>query len=335
MRIERRTVHRAAGTILVHNVADERGGLVAKKGVRLTVEHLGLLIAAGCGEVEVAVMDASDVHEDEAATRLADALRTGQMTSSRPAGGRVNLRAAVDGLLEIDEARLLALNLVPGIGVGTRRPQTVAGPNQESDNIATVKILPFALPRARLEEAIALAEGRPGILELRPFRVGQRAAMLLVGEPGVWPELAESYVPPTRARVERLAGRLEVVERCVQEEGAVGRAAGSLLESADLLVIAGQTSIMDEEDTTLRALRAAGAEGTVAGTPVEPGNMLALTYLRGRPVVCVPACAKSLRHSAVDMVLPRLMLGDRLGRPDIAALGSGGFLTAAERGEAG
>jgi molybdopterin biosynthesis enzyme len=73
----------------------------------------------------------------------------------------------------------------------------------------------------------------------------------------------------------------------------------------------------------------------LSGAPVEPGNLLALAYLPDTPVICVPGCAKSLKHNVVDLVLPRLLLGDRLDRRDIAGLALGGFLTATERaGEA-
>ena len=81
----------------------------------------------------------------------------------------------------------------------------------------------------------------------------------------------------------------------------------------------------------MRALRRAGAEATLSGAPVEPGNLLALAYLPGTPVMCAPGCAKGLKRNVVDLVLPRLLLGDRLERRDIAALALGGFLTAAER----
>ena len=71
---------------------------------------------------------------------------------------------------------------------------------------------------------------------------------------------------------------------------------------------------------------------TLSGAPVEPGNLLALAYLPGAAVLCAPGCAKGLKRNVVDLVLPRLLLGDRLARQDVAALGLGGFLTAAERG---
>ncbi|MGQ9600789.1 MAG: molybdopterin-binding protein [Anaerolineae bacterium] len=276
-------------------------------------------------------MEADDVHEDEAALALAEVLRTEQLTLSRPGGGRVNLRSQVDGLLEVDAERLLWLNLIPGITLATRRPHTVVGPNQETDNVGTLKIIPFAVYRRDLERALDLARPRPGIIEVRPFPPGRRAAMLLVSEPAVHARVRDEYLPPTRTRLERLGAELVVTEEVVQEEQAIARAAARLAQEADLLLIAGQTSVMDENDTTLRALRLAGAEGVLSGAPVEPGNLLALAYFPDTPVICLPGCAKGLKRNVVDLVLPRLLLGDRLTWWDIAALGLGGFLTAEER----
>jgi len=339
MRLEERAVGEAAGTILMHNVADEAGTRVLKKGIRLAKEHLAELAAMGRTHVEVAILEAGDVHEDEAAQALAGALRTDEMHLSRPTGGRINLRAVVDGLLEVDAPRLLALNLVPGIALATRRQWTVVGPGQETDNLATLKIIPYAVRQADLEQALLLAAARPGILEVRPFRQ-QRAALLLVGDGMVRPRLRQDYEGPTRARLERLGTELGAVEGVDQEEQAIAAAVSHLAAEAGLLIIAGQTSVMDEEDTTLRGLRRAGAETTVAGAPVEPGNLMALAYLPrpaeqgrpGTPILCAPGCAKGMKRNIVDMILPRLVLGDRLERADIAALGLGGFLTAAERG---
>jgi molybdenum cofactor cytidylyltransferase len=331
MRLEKRTISDAAGTILMHNVADADGRRVLKKGILLTGEHTAQLADMDRDVVDVAVMEVEDVHEDEAAIALAGALQTKELFLSRPTGGRVNLRTTVDGLLEVDAERLFALNMLPGITLATRHHHTVVGPNQETDNVATLKIIPFAVHRRDLDRALALAEARPGLLEVRPFQPGRRAALLLVGEPAVHDKLRDSFEPPTRARLEGLGAELLAVEGVVDQEAAIAQAAARLAQASDLLIIAGQTSVMDEDDTTLRALRRAGAALTLSGAPVEPGNLLALAYLPGTPVMCAPGCAKGLKRNVVDLVLPRLLLGDRLERQDIAALALGGFLTAAQR----
>ena len=332
MRLEERATNQAQDTILLHNVADADGRRTLKKGTRLTAEHLAQLAEMGRNTVEVAVLGADDAHEDEAALALAEAMQTEHLSYMRARGGRVNLRTAVDGLLQVDAERLLAINSLPGFAVATRRQRTVVGPNQETDNVATLKIVPFAVARRDLEQAVAWASARPGVVEVRPFQPGRRVAMLFVAEPSAQDRTRDEYRPPTQARLAKLGAEIVASEAVDLDEAAIAGAAARLAASADLLIVAGQTSILHDEDTTLRALRQAGAETTLSGAPVEPGNLLALAYLPNCPVLCAPGCAKGLKRNVVDLVLPRLLLGDRLTRRDVAALGLGGFLTAAERG---
>jgi len=332
MRLENRAIDQAHGAILLHNVADADGQRMLKKGTRLAAEHLSQLAEMCRTAVEVAVLTADDAHEDEAAQALAEAMQTEHLSYTRATGGRVNLRTAADGLLEVDAERLLAINSLPGFAVATRRPHTVVGPNQETDNVASLKIVPYAVARRDLERAVELAATRPGVVEVRPFQPGRRAALLFVAEPAAQERTRDEYLPPTQARLARLGASVIAAEAVDLDEAAIAQAAARLAAAADLLIVAGQTSILHDEDTTLRALRRAGAEMTLSGAPVEPGNLLALAYFPDTPVLCAPGCAKGLKRNVVDLVLPRLLLGDRLARGDVAALGLGGFLTAAERG---
>jgi molybdenum cofactor cytidylyltransferase len=335
MRFEERPVSQAAGTILLHNLSDAGGGRVLKKGILLTGDHVAQLAGMGRATVDVAVLEPDDVHEDDAAVALAEAMQNGELFSSRPTGGRVNLRSRLDGLLEVDAGRLLEVNMLPGFALATRRQHTVVGPNQETDNVATLKIVPYAVSRRDLDRALELATVRPGIVEVRPFQPGRRVAMLFVAESAAQDRTHDEYLPPIQARLERLGAEVIATEAVTQDEPAIARAAARLAGMAELLIIAGQTSVIHEEDTTLRALRQAGAETTLSGAPVEPGNLLALAYFpgtpTGTPAMCAPGCAKGLKRNVVDLVLPRLLLGDRLERRDVAALGLGGFLTAGER----
>lgn len=339
MQLETRSVSDAEGTILMHNIADASGKRVLKKGILLTEEHVAQLAQIGRATVDVAILEAGDVHEDEAALTLAGAMQTEHLSCTRAMGGRVNLRTGVDGLLEVDAGRLLAVNTLPGFAIATRRQHTVVGPNQDTNNVATLKIVPYAVARGDLDRALELATGRPGIIEVRPFQQGRRVAMLFVAEPSAQDRTRDEYLPPTQARLERLGGEIVAAEAVIQDELAIAQAAARLAAMADLLIVAGQTSIIHDEDTTLRALRRAGAEMTLSGAPVEPGNLLALAYFPdtpagGTPAMCAPGCAKGLKRNVVDLVLPRLLLGDRLKRRDVAALGLGGFLTAVDRQKA-
>ena len=155
---------------------------------------------------------------------------------------------------------------------------------------------------------------------------GRRAALLLTGEPNAFDRVRADFLPATQARLERLGAELVRVETVAQDHAAIQEAAARLAGEVDLLIIAGQTSIMDEADITLRALRSAGAEVVAYGAPVEPGNLLSLAYFPATPVLCAPGCARGLNYNVVDILLPRLLLGDRLTQRDVAALGLGGLL---------
>ncbi|MDQ7030754.1 MAG: molybdopterin-binding protein [Ardenticatenia bacterium] len=323
MRIQTVPLNEAEGHLLVHNIVNREGRKVVSKGTRLRSSHVAALRDVGVTVVDVAVLDPEDVHEDEAATRLAEAMATAHMATTRGVGGRVNLHTTVLGVLHVEAERLWALNQLPGITLATRPPYTVVRPEKGASQVATLKIIPYAVPERVLAEALALA---PGLLDVRPLPA-RRVALLITGDPAAHGRLRQQFEPPMRARVERLGSQLLAVEAVPFAETAVAEAARRLLALNDMLIVVGQTSVMDEHDLIPRALRAAGATFALHGAPVEPGNLLALAYLPdGRPVLCAPGCARSPSHNVVDMVLPRLLTGERLGRREIAALGLGGLL---------
>jgi molybdenum cofactor cytidylyltransferase len=326
MRLETRAITDVVGTVLVHNIAFPSGRLALRKGTHLDQGHLKTLQKIEHTEILVAILDQDDVTENEAARRLAGTLQTDRLGFSQGAGGRVNFRAEVDSLLLVNTERLLQLNLIPGITLATRPQYALVGPNQADDEVATLKIIPYAVPQTDLTTALDLVRIRPGLIELRPIPTGRQVALLLVGEPAVHKKLCRTFESPIRTRLERLGAVLSTIEVTPLITEAIGKASIRLAASHDLLIIAGQTSIMDLDDVTLRAVRLAGAEVVAHGAPVEPGNLLALAYFSQTPVICAPGCIRNLSSNVVDLILPRLILGERLGQTEIAQLALGGLL---------
>ena len=323
MKLQEKPVSQAENAILVHNVAFVGGQPAVRKGTRLTRRHLSTLQELGHETIIVAILEEGDILEDEAASQLAQALTSDVLRLSRAKGGRINLRAACLGMLEVDPTPLMTLNLTPGITLATRPQYTVAAPGE---SIATLKIIPLAVPRRAIQAAIEVAQSNPHLLNLRPLPANRRAALLLTGEPNVHPKLRADFEPPTRDRLTRLGVALTTVITVNQNVADICAAAGPLAAEHDLLIVAGQTSIMAVDDIIPSALSKAGAEVLVQGAPVEPGNLLALAYFPTTPVLCAPGCARNPEPNIIDLVLPRLLLGDQLTRHDIAAYGLGGLL---------
>jgi molybdenum cofactor cytidylyltransferase len=324
MRVQQVPISESEGLILFHNIADGEGRKMVAKGTRLTAKEIGVLRDGGYETVWVAVPEDGDVHEDVAATRIAAALAKGiaEMRMTRAVGGRINFHGDAPVMLEVNTERLTAFNSLPGVTLATRPQHTPLGKSIGRTDIATLKIIPYAISKTILAEAIALAEG---ILRLIPL-LPQKVALLITTSAGSAARLMAQFEAPTRTRLERLGSVVSEVRTVVQEEEAIATMVRDLLATHNALFIGGQTSIMDITDPTLRGLTLAGVDMTLHGVPVEPGNMLALGYAGKQWVLCAPGCAKSLETNVVDLVLPRLLAGERLDRSATATLGLGGLL---------
>jgi molybdopterin biosynthesis enzyme len=93
---------------------------------------------------------------------------------------------------------------------------------------------------------------------------------------------------------------------------------------AELIVTSGGMSV-DPDDLTRLGIKAAGAESTVYGTPVLPGAMFLVGRIGGVPILGVPACGMFHKITVLDLVLPRILLGETIDREALAALGHGGL----------
>lgn len=308
----------AEGALLAHSQRTATG--VVRKGTRLSADHLAALAEAGVTEVVVARLDPGDVHEDEAARRLAEAVAGGGVSVERADTGRSNLFAAEAGLLVVSAAAVDAFNAVdPAITLATLPAfQRVAAGRM----VGTVKIIPFA---AR-EESVAAAEraGR-GLLSVAPWRLSRVAAISTT-----LPSLKESVIDKTLGIfARRLAepGAAVALERRVPHDvDPLAEALSQAVAETELAVVFGASAVVDEGDVIPAAIRAAGGTVRQVGMPVDPGNLLVLGEVAGRPVIGAPGCARSPKVNGFDFVLDRLLAGLEVRREDIMRMGVGGLL---------
>lgn len=305
----------AAGAILAHSI--KLDGAKLRKGLVLDAGHVAAMLAAGVETVTVARLDPDDVHEDEAAHRLAKALVPDPqgMRLTKPFTGRVNVLAEGPGLAILDEARLTAANEVhPMITVATVQPYQQMGPR---GMIATVKIISYGVPEADLRQACALAQGA-----IRFASPVQRSATLIVTEiPG---GAGEKGTAATQARLEALGISLESVLTVPHQETALAEAVSQA--ETDLILILTGSATSDPMDVAPQAVRRAGGLVERFGMPVDPGNLLFLGSLGDRPVIGLPGCARSPALNGADWILSRVACGIPVSGRDIAGMGIGGLL---------
>ncbi|MFQ5790792.1 MAG: molybdopterin-binding protein [Acidobacteriota bacterium] len=316
----------AEGKILGHNVAGREGRRLLHKGKPLTNGDIVLLRELGRRVVYVAELEPGDVAEDTAARRVAQAAQGKGVRLLGSATGRVNLLATALGLFRVDRDRLARLNECEGITLAALSSHTTVRPGQV---VATVKIIPYGVPRTAVSRAEAVAaEGGPltRVDALKSRFVG----MILFGSPSVRNRLFEEF-SPLRERVEALGAKVNTHDYVTLEDEAGESALVNALQrqrdaGVRLILLAGETAIMDRHDIMPRAIEQAGGRVECVGAPVDPGNLLMLAYLGDVAVLGAPGCARSRKTNVVDWVLPRLLAGDTLRRSDIIALGHGGLL---------
>lgn len=322
MKFGKTPLESAEGAILAHSVKLAKGAL--KKGRVLSVEDVANLRAAGLSSVTTARLDADDIKEDEAAERLARALCGAGLTVAAPFTGRCNLVTDRPGLLLVEESRLDAINLVDeSLTAATVSNYTAVDGNQM---VATIKVIPFAAPRASLERCIAIAEDGPPIVRCQPFReldVGLVQTTLA----GTKPTVLDKTRDILDSRLRRLNSRIVAERRCRHDESEVADSVRALIEEGcHLVLVAGASAIVDRRDVVPAGIVLAGGEIDHFGMPVDPGNLLLLAHGGQVPILGLPGCARSPKFNGLDMVLDRLVAGIPMGRDDIMHLGKAGLL---------
>jgi molybdenum cofactor cytidylyltransferase len=308
----------AAGAILAHGAGPIRGGL--RKGTRLGPAEIEMLAEAGVGEVIAARLDPGDMHEDEAAARLAAAAAGPSVEVEDAFTGRANLFAKAAGVLTVDRDAVDAFNAVdPGITLAT----LPAFASVEAGRmVATVKIIPFAVPAAAVARAAALAP-RVAVAPFRPLKVGVVSTLL----PSLKPSVVDKTLRVLEARLAPAGARILAEERVPHVSDAVSAALGRLAGAgAELLIVFGASAIVDRRDVIPAGIEAAGGRIEHFGMPVDPGNLLLVGRLGDTAVVGAPGCARSPRENGFDWILARLLAGLEVSGRDLTSLGVGGLL---------
>ncbi|MCJ8518206.1 molybdenum cofactor cytidylyltransferase [Pseudorhizobium tarimense] len=315
--------HDAKGCLLVHSLRLPGGRL--SKGTLLTEEHIIALAAEGIDRVTVVRLAEDDLLEDEAAAAIAAAVPQINFCTTEAATGRVNLHATAEGLFVADRTLVDALNrLDPAITIATLADHASV---RSGDMVATVKIIPLAVPQAAVVRAVSLLkEDIP--FQVKPYR---RHRVLLIATE--LPSLKGSVMDRTAMLLQRRLDpsgskvteevRIPHDERMLTEALCRGMAAG---ERPDLIIVFGASAVSDPQDVIPAAIRAAGGDVEHVGMPVDPGNLLVLGRLQDIPVIGAPGCARSPKENGFDWVLSRILAGEKPTAQDITGMGVGGLL---------
>ena len=315
----------AVGHVLCHDLTQiirgEYKDARFRKGHVVAEEDIPVLLSMGKENLYVWEMTPGMLHENDAAERLCALCMGEHMERSEVKEGKIELKAACDGLFRVDVPRLDAVNSVEDIMVATRHGNT---PVRKGDKLCGTRVIPLVIEEEKLRAAEEAAGEKP-LLELLPYKL-KRAAIIATGNEVKKGRIQDTFTPVVRDKL--AAFGIETVAIVYSGDG-VGNVAASIAEmrklAIDLLLLTGGMSV-DPDDNTPGGIRTSGAKIVTYGAPVLPGAMFLLGYYDdGLPVMGLPGCVMYAGATIFDLVLPRVAAGVPVTRSDIVKLGHGGL----------
>ncbi|MDY0042160.1 MAG: molybdopterin-binding protein [Desulforhabdus sp.] len=316
----------AVGTTLAHDITEIRPGVFKgaafKKGHQVCDEDVCRLQKLGKNHLYVIDLEEDEVHENEAAAILAEALAGENIVwKNEPREGKISLLAGIDGLFRVNPAALAAFNMVDEVMCATLHNHTLV---RKSELVAATRAIPLVMKRASIERAASIARGSGPVLQVKALRQA-RAGLVITGNEVYHGLIEDRFARVLTEKVEALGSAVSALAFAPDSAEMISQAIRSQLEKGcDLLLLTGGMSV-DPDDVTRHGIRQAGAMEMHYGSAVLPGAMFLAAYLGEIPLLGVPACALHHRATALDLVLPRILAGEHVGKAELAFFGHGGL----------
>ncbi|MDO4316431.1 MAG: molybdopterin-binding protein [Oscillospiraceae bacterium] len=315
----------AVGHVLCHDmtqiIKDKYKDARFRKGHVVTEEDIPILLSMGKENLYVWEMVPGMVHEDDAAERLLALCENANMTRSETKEGKIELKAACDGLFRVDSERLIAVNSREDVMIATRKGNTAV---RKGDKLAGMRVIPLIIEEEKLRAAEEAAGPAP-LLELLPY-IKKTAAIVATGGEVKKGLIQDTFTPVVKDKL--AAYGIETLSVVYSGDG-VENVASAIAESrktgADIILCTGGMSV-DPDDNTPGGIKASGARIVTYGAPVLPGAMFLLGYYGdGAVAMGLPGCVMYAGATIFDLVLPRVAAGVEVTKADIAAMGEGGL----------
>lgn len=316
-------VEDAIGMTLCHDLTEMRDGFKGaafRRGHVITAEDVPHMLDIGKRTVFVWEENAGEIHEEDAALRMAAMAPVPGAHYTPPAEGKVVLMADARGMLRVDTALLQQINAIGDLTISTLPDHY---PVEKGMRLASMRIVPLVTKEEQIIEAERLCAGKK-LLDLLPYRP-RKAGIIITGSEIYHGRIRDKFEAVARAKLAKYPGEVLGAAVCDDDlDMLVGAARGFLEQGADFLIFSGGMSV-DPDDLTPTAIQQLGCEVISHGVPSQPGNMTLMAYLGDIPVTGVPGAAISLPTTIFDVMLPQIYTGLKFTKQDLIRLGEGGL----------
>lgn len=317
-------VEQAVGMRLAHDITEivpgKRKGPAFRRGHVVQKEDLPRLLDLGKAHLYIIDLEEGELHEEDAARRLARAAAGPSIRLTDPVEGRVNLVAEISGLLKIDQERLYRFNNLGDLILAALPSNQWV---RKGEVLAGTRTIPVVVKEELVKKAEEICRDRP-IVTILPIP-SRRVHLIVTGSEVFSGRIKDGFEPVVRRKVGEMGSDLEAVKFAPDDPDKIAtHIKASFAAGAELILVSGGMSV-DPDDLTPDGIRRSGARVECHGFPVLPGSMFLMAYLNQTPILGLSGCVLHDPVSAFDLLLPRLLAGERVARSDIIALGYGGL----------
>ena len=314
----------AVGKPLAHDIVRYGPNLKAllfKRGHVVRAEDVEKLKDTGNYSVFVVKGEEREVHENDAALRMARAAMGENLSHKGPDKGSIRLIAEKPGLLKVKADVLKQVNLIDDFIFVARVNNTGV---KKGAVVGAAKIVPLTVDDSRMREVEELLEKNKPVIEVIPPKI-KRVGVIVTGTEVYEGRIEDAFVPVLKEKLGDYG--LDVHESAIlpdDEEKIKEKILEFKEKGHELILVAGGMAV-DSGDLTPAAIKSTGAEVVSRGAPTFPGAMIMLAYLGEVPVLGLPACVIPDKRTSLDRILPRVLAKEKITREEIAELGHGGF----------
>ncbi len=315
----------AVGQVLCHDITQIIRGVtkdaVFRKGHVIREEDIPVLLSVGKENIYVWECDESMLHENDAAEILRGICQGDHMHPSEVKEGKIELIADIDGVLKIETEKMNAINSLGEIMIASRHGNF---PVKKGDKLCGTRVIPLVISKEKMHEAETAAGDQP-LFRILPYQK-KKVGIVTTGSEVYKHRIEDTFTPVIIDKVTEYGAEIGGHEICDDNHEMITAAILKLLaEGCDMILCTGGMSV-DPDDRTPLAIKNAGTEIVTYGAPVLPGAMFLLSYYHGDiPVIGLPGCVMYAKRTIFDLVLPRIMAGEKITAEDINLLGEGGL----------
>lgn len=313
------------GCILSHDVTKivpgEFKGRLFKKGHVIKEEDIEKLLDIGKEHIYVWEPKEGQLHENDAAKRIKDlVLGKGCCISEEIKEGKIDFFANTQGIVKINKELLLKLNLLGEIIVSTIHNNT---PVKKGEKIGSTRVIPLIIDEKKIIEAENIINEKIiSVEEIKP----KKAVLITTGNEVYKGRIKDAFLPVMKEKLGYYGS--EIIKQVILPDNKEMITENILKaieeDKVDMVICTGGMSV-DPDDVTPSAIKDCNGEIVTYGAPVLPGAMFLLAYYKNIPILGVPSCAMYSKRTIFDLVLPRVLVDEKLSFEDIAKYGNGGM----------